>query len=264
MQIKDLKETDLPLYLCCLEDYATVLEPGKAYKQKWYNQMKDKGLRVKLAVDEDGTVAGMIQYLPVEHSHIRGEEMYFIYCIWVHGHKLGIGNRQKRGMGKALLSAAEADVKALGAKGLIAWGLRIPVWMKASWFRKQGFISADTQGMMALVYKPFTPDALKPAFPKQKKLPESAPDKVILTDIISGWCPYTNVTHHNATKVATEFADKVELRILDATDPAVLEEWGIGEGLYINGKEVRSSPPLPNEKLKSNVGKAIKRLKQKL
>ncbi len=261
MQIRDLTKADLPLYYCCLEDYAAELEPGKACKQNWYARMKDKGLRVKLAIDDDGTVSGMIQYQPVEHTHITGRDIYFIYCIWVHGHKLGIGNRQKKGMGKALLSAAEEDAKSLGAKGMAAWGLKIPVWMKVSWFRKQGYIPADSQGVAGLVFKPFSPDAQTPYFPKPKKKPLSAKDRIIIMDFISGWCTYSNVTHANAARIAAEFPDKVQLITLDATDKAVLEEWGIGEGLFINGKEVRLAPPLPYSKLKLIVEKKLKRIK---
>ncbi len=53
--------------------------------------------------------------------------LYFILCIWVHGHKQGPGNLQKRGMGKALLQAAEDDARDLGAKGIAAWGLWLPI-----------------------------------------------------------------------------------------------------------------------------------------
>ena len=38
----------------------------------------------------------------------------------------------KRGMGKALLAAAEEDARALGTKGMAAWGVWLPSWMKAS------------------------------------------------------------------------------------------------------------------------------------
>ncbi|MDZ4181660.1 MAG: hypothetical protein U1B83_02195, partial [Candidatus Cloacimonadaceae bacterium] len=229
--------------------------------QKWYENMKDKGLRVKLAIDDDDSISGMIQYLPVEQSHIIGKDMYFIYCIWVHGHKSGIGNRQKRGMGKALLAAAEKDAEDLGAKGIIAWGLKIPVWMKAAWFRKQGYKAVDSQGMMSLVCKTFVPDAQQPRFPKPKKKPASSPEKVIITDFITGWCPYANVTHHNIEKIAAEWKDKVELIRLDTTDELVREEWGHAEGLFINGKEVRNVPPLSYETLRGKVERKVKRLR---
>ncbi len=56
----------------------------------------------------------------------------------------------------ALRQAAEDDVNALGAKGLAAWGLALPVWMKASWFKKQGYQKADRMGIQTLAWKPFS------------------------------------------------------------------------------------------------------------
>jgi len=80
----------------------------------------------------------MIQYAPIEHTFVEGQDLYLIYCIWVHGYKKGRGNFQKRGMGKALLKAAESDAKEKGAKGMVAWGISLPFWMRASWFKKIG------------------------------------------------------------------------------------------------------------------------------
>ena len=51
-------------------------------------------------------------------------------------------------MGKALLRAAEEDARALGALGMAAWGISLPFWMKASWFRKHGYRKADRQGIV--------------------------------------------------------------------------------------------------------------------
>ena len=82
---------------------------------------------------------------------MEGKELYFKNCIWVHGHKQGRGNFQKKGMGRALLQTAEDDVKAMGVKGTMAWGISLPFWMKASWFRKQGYTKVDKQGFLGQV-----------------------------------------------------------------------------------------------------------------
>ena len=103
MKVIDLTEEHKELYFVCLEDWSKELPEAGDHKQIWYDTMKEKGLRVKLALDDAGNVGGMIQYAPVERSWLEGHGLYFIYCIWVHGHKQGRGNFQKRGMGKALL-----------------------------------------------------------------------------------------------------------------------------------------------------------------
>ncbi|TVR73113.1 MAG: N-acetyltransferase [Spirochaetaceae bacterium] len=94
---------------------------------------KRQGLRVQLARDNDGAIVGMIQYTPIEHAPLYGRDLYYIYCVWVHGHKQGVGSR--------LLDAAESDARTLGAKGIVAWGLRIPVFMRSRWFRKRRYRS---------------------------------------------------------------------------------------------------------------------------
>jgi GNAT superfamily N-acetyltransferase len=94
-------------------------------------------LKVKLAQDEKGVIGGMIQYMPVELSFAEGRDLYLVLCIWVHGHKQGIGNYQKKGLGRELLKAAEEDVRSIGAKGIATWGISLPFFMKASWFKKQ-------------------------------------------------------------------------------------------------------------------------------
>ncbi|MEJ2495517.1 MAG: GNAT family N-acetyltransferase [Ignavibacteriaceae bacterium] len=115
MQIVDLTEKYYPIYFVCLEDWSDDIKEAGNHKEMWFNKFKEKGLRVKLAVENE-KVCGMIQYLPIEYSFVEGKELYFIKCIWVHGHKQGIGNFQRRGIGTSLLNAAEKDVKNLGGK----------------------------------------------------------------------------------------------------------------------------------------------------
>src|SRR4030043_1781379 len=129
MKIVALKDEYERLYFLCLEDWSDEIKEAGNHKEVWYNKMKDKGLRVKLTLNDAGEVGGMIQYIPIEHSFVEGKELYFINCIWVHGHKVGRGNFQKRGLGKALLQAAEDDVRTRSAKGIAAWGIPLPFWM---------------------------------------------------------------------------------------------------------------------------------------
>jgi GNAT superfamily N-acetyltransferase len=262
MQIIDLPQEQEKLFFLCLEDWSSDAAESGDRRERWYRAMKEKGLRVKLALDEHGQAGAMIQYLPVEHSFVSGAGLYFAPCIWVHGHKRGRGDFRKQGMGQALLEAAERDARDRGAQGFAAWGLLLPFWMRASWFRKHGYKSADRDGMMSLLWKPFTPDAKPPRWVKRKKKPGKEPGKVVVTAFVNGWCMAQNLAYERTKQAAREIGGKVEFREHDTLDRAVFDEWGIIDGLFIDGKQVRTGPPPSYGKILDMIGKQAKKLKQ--
>jgi len=257
MEIIDLIENHKPFYFLCLEDWSDEIKEAGSHKAVWYDQVKDKGLGVKLAVDDRGEVGGMIQYMPIEQTHVEGKDLHFIYCIWVHGYKKGRGNFQKRGMGKALLKASEEDAKSKGSKGMVAWGVSLPFWMKASWFIRQGYKKVDKNRMAVLLWKPFVSDALPPSWIKEKKKPEKASGKVSVFSFRNGWCPAQNMVYERAKRAASEFGDKVEFREYNTFDRDVFNEWGIVDALFIDGKRVRTGPPPSYKKIKKLIKKSI-------
>ncbi|MBM2824704.1 MAG: N-acetyltransferase protein [Dehalococcoidales bacterium] len=262
MKIIDLTDQYEKLYFVCLEDWSEEMKEAGNHKEVWYNQMKDKGLRVKLALDDRGEVGGMIQYIPIEHSFAEGKELYFINCIWVHGHKQGRGDFRKQGMGKALLQAAEDDAKAIGAKGITAWGIPLPFWMKASWFRKQGYTKVDQQGFLGqvLLWKPFSHDIIPPKWFKRQKKPTGTPGKVAVTAFLNGWCPAQSLTFERAKRAAAEFGDKVTFRPINTLDRERFLEWGISDALFIDDKEVRTGPPPSYEKIRKMIAAKVTKL----
>ena len=209
MKVVDLPPEQENDYFHCLEEWSDEITEAGSRKEKWYGQMKNKGLRVKLSLDENEKVGGMIQYAPIEHSLAEGEALYFVYCIWVHGYKQGRGNCQRKGMGSALLKAAEQDVISLGGKGLVAWGMSIPVFMRASWFRRHGYKRVDRIGMQELLWKPFSPDAVAPKWIRTRRKPESVPGKVVVTSFVNGWCPGQNLVNERAKRASSEFGTLV-------------------------------------------------------
>ena len=122
MKITDITPETESLYFCCLEEWSEEMKEAGDHKQKWYTRMKEKGLKVKFAVDDNNIIGGMIQYIPIEYSMCEGKNLYVVLCIWVHSYKQGRGNYRKKGMGKAMLKAAEEDARMLGADGLVTWG----------------------------------------------------------------------------------------------------------------------------------------------
>jgi N-acetylglutamate synthase-like GNAT family acetyltransferase len=248
----------------CLEDWSDEMKEAGDHKELWYNKMKDKGLGVKIAVTEEDKVVGMIQYIPLEYSTAEGDNLYFINCIWVHGYKEGVGNFQKKGIGKRLIKAAEEDVRSKGAKGLVAWGLSIPVFMRASWFKKQGYVKVDKQSISVLLWKPFSSDVIPPKMIKQKKKPKKIPGKVSVTAFINGWCPAQNLVFERAKRAASEFGDKVAFTEIDTFNRETFLEWGIADALFIDGKEIITGPPPSYEDIKKKIAKRVKKLKLSL
>ncbi len=258
MQIVDLKSEYQEIYFVCMDSWSDDIRNVAKYKEDWYSAMKNKGLIVKLALVDD-VVCGMIQLVPSELAFAEGSNFYFIHCIWVHGHKQGIGNYQKQGIGKALLKSAETAARDGGADGIAAWGLGIPVWMKASWYIKQGYEKTDKTGQMVLVWKPFRDGVTPPKWIKQEKIPGAGNEVVKITAFKNGWCPVQNIIFERARKAAAEFRDSVEFDEIDTLDRKKFLEWGIADGLYVDGKSIATGAPLSYEKIKKKIAKSVKK-----
>ena len=205
----------------------------------------------------------MIEYLPIEYAAAEGQDLYYINCIWVHGHAKGVGDNQKRGYGKALLKAAEADAKALGAKGIAAHGIVLPYWIPAAFYKKQGYQAVDKTNIMRLLFKPFTPDAKPPHFFRHSKTPpkNANPGKVTVTYFLNGSCPSCNIVCERAKKAAESFGDKAVFQTVDTLDRKNYLEWGAHNELFIDDQRAGSGAPLTVDKIKGIIEKRARKLK---
>jgi GNAT superfamily N-acetyltransferase len=261
VRIVDVDETTRPVFCQCLEEWSPDVREAGDRRARWVERLTPRGLRAKLALDDAGTIGGMIQYLPIEESTVDGEGLYFIPCIWVHGHKQGRGNFQGRGMGAALLEAAEEDARTLGAKGMAAWGLWLPFWMKASWYKRHGYRPVQRSGIASLLFKPFTADARPPRwFARTAKPLERTAGRVNVTCFSNGWCTAGAVAAERARRVAGEFGEKVAFREVDTSEHATVAEWGLADALFVDGKQVMIGPPVSPERLRKIIGRKVARL----
>ncbi|MBN1919105.1 MAG: GNAT family N-acetyltransferase [Verrucomicrobia bacterium] len=256
MNIVDLTEEHLPTFLACLKDWCDEQKSGGEHKEAWWRRMRDKGLRVKLAQDNDGAIVGMIQYLPIEYSCAEGHVLYYIQCIWVHGYAEGIGNRQGRGAGTLLLGAAEQDAHALGAKGMAAWGMDFPYWFPVTWYLANGYEEADKNGQAVLAWKAFADDAAPPKWiTPTGKAPTLTPGKLTVTALFSPWCQDACVRFEQGRRAAAgSFGDRVVVDMVDTTDPTTLREWGEDNAILIDGEPLAWAPDLDEEKIKQTIG----------
>jgi GNAT superfamily N-acetyltransferase len=259
ISVVDLPERHLASYLVCLEDWSEEMKEAGDHKAKWYAKAREEGLRVKLALDQEDQPLGMIQYVPVELSPAVGEGLYMILCIWVHGHKDGIGNVQGSGVGSALLAAAEEDAQKLGATGMAAWGLRMPVWMKSSWFKKHGYASVDRQGIRDLVWKPFVQGAQPPRWIVGQPVRISGSGKVEVTAFKSGWCPAANLVYERARRAAEELGPEVEFSTVDTSDRETMIRCGRSDEVLVDGKPLQRGAPPSYKSVRRTIAKQLRR-----
>lgn len=258
--IIDLPERHEQSYFVCLEDWSSEMIEAGNLKRDWYVEAKQHGLRVKVAVDDADEPVGMVQYLPIEEGPALGSGLFMILCIWVHGHDKGVGDMQRRGIGSALLLAAEDDARDLGATGMAAWGLRIPVWMRSAWFKKHGYRRADNQDARQLVWKPFTDDAEPPTWVPARPIPAGETGKVTVTTFKNGWCPASNLVFERARKAADELGERVVFVTIDVSNKADLVHHGHTDGVFIDGTPVQRGAPPSYGSIKKKMEKRLRRL----
>jgi len=262
MEIVELSPDYEETYFHCLEDWSDEMAEAGDHKRRWYAKMRDRGLRVKLALDDRYRPVGMIQYLPIEHSMALGSDLYMILCIWVHGHKEGVGNQQGHGLGGALLESAERDAVALGAKGMAAWGVVLPFWMKAKWFKRQGYRAVDRQGMKLLVWKPFSNDAVPPRWIERRPKPTPVAGKVTVTAYVSGWCPAQNLVYERAKRAAASLGDDVLFETHDTSEQSAMVACGQVDCVYLDGKTLQKGPPPSTERIQKRMASRVAKLRR--
>ena len=116
------------------------------------------------------------------------------------------------------------------------------------------------QGLQVLLWKPFSEEASPPRWVRQQKSPETTPGRVTVTGFINGWCPAQSMVFERAKRAAAEFGEKVMFQEVDTFDRGTFLEWGIADGLFIDGKEVRTGPPPSYEKIRKAIAKRVRKL----
>ena len=132
---------------------------------------------------------------------------------------------------------------------MAAWGVALPFWMRASWFKKHGYRKADRQGISVLLWKPFTDEAQPPRwFPQVDKRPSPSPEGE-RHRFSSGWCLAQNLVYERAKRAAAELGDKVAFREIDTSERSAVAEWGDADAVLVDGKNLQKGPPPSYEKI---------------
>ena len=178
----DVSEKTQDAFFRCLQDEQAEDPRLVKIRKQWYERNKEKGLRARLLILEDGRIGGLCQYIPIEHSPLIGRDLMAILCLWVHGYDHGVGVQQGRGYGRRMLDEIEEDARLSGKKGVAAWGVDWETnWMPAAFFEHRGYTRTDEEDKVKVFWKPFSPGAGPPRLLRLDKPPSKGTDRVNVT-----------------------------------------------------------------------------------
>ena len=236
MELVDLSEETQDFFFRCLQDEREEDPRLTTMRRQWYEKYKNQGFKAKLLKLADGKIVGLCQYIPIEHSHLIGEDLITLLCIFIHGYEHGVGNHQKKGYGRFMLKAVEQDAKAMGAKGIAAWGIDWETnWMQASFFEHMGYLRADEEDKVVVFWKPFGPDVNPPKLMRLPTLPKKETGKVSVRVAANSWCLgcYKILCAREAVKGLKKIVDYSEKSFPEHENILHL---GMVGGIFLDGK----------------------------
>jgi GNAT superfamily N-acetyltransferase len=260
MRFEDIDARTEGTFFRCLHDEKPDDPRVLAMRQRWHDAHKDKGLRAKVLVLDTAEVVGLAQYLPIEHSHLVGQGLMAILCVWVHGYDHHLGNRQGQGYGRFILDGIEADARASGATGVAAWGMDFPYWNPVSFYEHMGYTRCDQDGMTVLAWKAFSGDAQEPKLMRLVKKPPVGEHKVNVTMLVSGWCGGGCSYAMTAQEAVVGLDAVVDYHEVDTSERETMLAWGAEYGLFVDGEPFRTDgPPFSADELRAEIHAAFER-----
>jgi len=142
----------------CIKDKKS---PGYKSKVEWFKNEINKGLRIKIAVDNQGKQLGFIEYISSELAWrpIKATNYFFIQCI-----ALFDKEAKDMGIGSFLIQKCEQDAKDNKKSGICAMSSEGPWIANSSLYDKNKFTIADRLDRFELMVKSFDNVKTKPCF----------------------------------------------------------------------------------------------------
>ena len=159
INILDITEDNVDeIGIYCIKDKKS---PGYHAKVDWFKMKMNHGLKIKIAVDENGKQLGFIEYIPSELAWrpIKANNYYFIQCI-----ALFVKEAKEKGIGSYLIQECEKDAKINKKAGICAMSSDGPWIANKSLFEKNKFRVAEKLDRFELMVKTFDHISIKPQF----------------------------------------------------------------------------------------------------
>lgn len=244
-----------------------VMEPYMERRRAWLLRMADRGLRVAVAVGDDGEKRGLVEYVPIEWAAepVRGHGSLFVNCLWV------LPRYWKTGVGGALLEhvialARHASPRApsttaptglpvppSNTAGVTLLGYERDRWfgyfpfMPAAFFKRWGFSEVDRDGTRVLLHlgvggdwggrRPY-PDAQAPSrAPSLMRAPTRNVEtgaRHLVEVLFSSQCPWSGWMIDGVVRTLRH--PEVEVRLVNTDERGVVEEYGLTRGVCLDGR----------------------------
>ncbi len=233
----------------------------------WLREQHRYGLRVKVALI-DGRHAGFLYAMPVEIAPWGpvGRDLMAIQCLAA---KKPVG----RGIGRALVEAAEEEARRQERKGLTVIAYYHDFWfMPAYFFEKCGYSRVGEIAEVTdigertymsgkgLLWKVFDASAEPPKFRKPNYVFKPATGKVAMDLFTTRSCLTCDVEAQRVREVAGEFGNSTVLREYCADNPKIRDEYGLCRGIFINGNAVGWGTEAPKDNVRAEVEKAKRQI----
>ncbi|MFW9917935.1 MAG: GNAT family N-acetyltransferase [Candidatus Thorarchaeota archaeon] len=235
-------------------------------RSAWYSKMRSKGFKTKVAfVDEKP--AGFLHMIPIEDSHWGpiGKDLMVLLCQYVPE------GMNRKGIGRALLQAAEEETKKERKKALVvtAYYYEDFWFMPALFYEKHGFTpiarqKVTTEGEKefldeeALLWKVFDESAESPRFRKPNYRFQPVKGKVVVDLFSDPFCK--PIEAQRVRDVAAEFGDTVILNEYSADSREIFEKYQIFRAIFINGQEIGWGYNAPREGIRKAIQEALDHL----
>lgn len=205
----------------CIKDQRS---SGYVAKAEWFMSEINKGVKIKIAVDDTGKQIGFIEFLPSELAWrpVSAANYYFIQCIG-----LFVKEAKKKGTGSSLIRQCEEEAIKEGKSGICTVTSDGPWMANRSLFEKNGYHIAGKKDRFELMVKIIDPGAPVPIFNDWTREQEKYAGWHL---IYSDQCPWHEKSVKDLSSCATEKG--INLVVTRLKTPAEAQKAPSGFGTF--------------------------------
>lgn len=232
----------------CLNPEKPVVHEGCRQRIDFLRSRRRFGLDGFVAYDEDGRVAGFVDYIPAEAATagVHADGYLFLQCLWVRK------DCEKKGLGKKLLDSVIGQVTY--QTGIVVVAHDDPDHMPAAFFAKHGFHCVDSWKSLRLMVLPMRPGPVpfwrtEPLFAgdpaareQEARVAQPARPLPMVDVFFNRLCPYNWVALQQLQARLAELEGKVGVRVHDAEQEPNHRVLGLEFSVFLEGENLAYSP----------------------